>query len=123
VILVDTSVWIDHLRARDKTLVKLLLAEQVLGHPFIIGEIALGDMPQRLQVLNSLRDLPQAIMASQDEVLNLIERERLFGLGIGYVDAHLLAATRLTEGASLWTRDKRLRSAGESLALTWSTPA
>jgi predicted nucleic acid-binding protein len=123
VILVDTSVWIDHLRAHDKTLVQLLLAEQVLGHPFIIGEIALGHRPQRRQVLSSLRDLPQAIVASQDEVLNLIERERLFGFGIGYVDAHLLAATRLTEGASLWTRDKRLRRAGESLALTRPGPA
>jgi len=123
VILVDTSVWIDHLRARDKTLAQLLLAEQVLGHPFIIGEIALGHLPRRHEVLSSLRDLPQATVASQDEVLNLIESERLFGCGIGYVDAHLLAATRLTEGASLWTRDKRLRSAGESLALTRSTPA
>jgi predicted nucleic acid-binding protein len=123
VILVDTSVWIDHLRAHDKTLVQLLLAEQVLGHPFIIGEIALGHLPQRRQVLSSLRDLPQAIVASQDEVLNLIEREGLFGFGIGYVDAHFLAATRLTEGASLWTRDKRLRRAGESLGLTRPGPA
>ena len=122
-ILVDTSVWIDHLRTRDKTLVELLLAKQVLGHPFIIGEIALGHLPERRQVLSSLRHLPRAIVASQDEVLDLIERERLFGFGIGYVDAHLLAATRLTEGASLWTRDKRLLSAGESLALTRPTPA
>jgi predicted nucleic acid-binding protein len=123
VILVDTSVWIDHLRTGDKTLVELLLAKHVLGHPFIIGEIALGHLPERRRVLSSLRHLPQAIVASQDEVLDLIERERLFGFGIGYVDAHLLAATRLTEGASLWTRDKRLLSAGESLALTLSTPA
>jgi predicted nucleic acid-binding protein len=123
VILVDTSVWIDHLRTGDKTLVELLLAKQVLGHPFIIGEIALGHLPERRRVLSSLRHLPQAIVASQDEVLDLIERERLFGFGIGYVDAHLLAATRLTEGASLWTRDKRLLSAGESLALTRSTRA
>jgi predicted nucleic acid-binding protein len=123
VILVDTSVWIDHLRTRDKTLVELLLAKQVLGHPFIIGEIALGHLPERRQVLSSLQHLPRAIVASQDEVLDLIERERLFGFGIGYVDAHLLAATRLTEGASLWTRDKRLLSAGESLALTRPTPA
>ena len=122
-ILVDTSVWIDHLRTGDKTLVELLLAKQVLGHPFIIGEIALGHLPERRRILSSLRHLPQAIVASQDEVLNLIERERLFGFGIGYVDAHLLAATRLTEGASLWTRDTRLLSAGESLALTRSTPA
>ena len=122
-ILVDTSVWIDHLRTRDKTLVELLIAKQVLGHPFIIGEIALGHLPERRQILSSLRDLPQAIVASHDEVLNLIERERLSGLGIGYVDAHLLAATRLTERASLWTRDKRLQSAGERLTLTWSTPA
>ena len=122
-ILVDTSVWIDHLRTRDKTLVELLLSKQVLGHPFIVGEIALGHLPERRQVLSSLQHLPQAIVASQDEVLDLIERERLFGFGIGYVDAHLLAATRLTEGASLWTRDKRLLSAGESLALTRSTPA
>jgi predicted nucleic acid-binding protein len=123
VILVDTSVWIDHLRTGDKTLVDLLLAKQVLSHPFVIGEIALGHLPDRRHVLSSLRDLPQAIVASQDEVLSLIEREHLFGFGIGYVDAHLLAATRLTEGASLWTRDKQLLSAGKGLELTWSTPA
>jgi predicted nucleic acid-binding protein len=122
VILVDTSVWVDHLRAPDKTLVQLLHAEQVLTHPFVIGEIALGHLPHRRQVLNSLRAMPQAIVAADREVLDFIEERRLFGYGVGYVDAHLLAAARLT-GAPLWTRDKRLHSAAKSLGLPAPIPA
>lgn len=117
-ILVDTSVWVDHLRAVDDKLAELLESGQVLGHPFVIGEIALGSLRQRHAVLGALQELPQAIVASDDEVLHLIDRELLLGQGIGYVDAHLIAAVRLTAGASLWTRDKRLHRIATKLALT-----
>lgn len=122
-ILVDTSVWVDHLRKRNLALVRQLDAGEILVHPFVIGELALGHLEPRGLILNTLLRMPQAIVASDDEVLSLIDRDRLFGFGIGYVDAHLLAATRLTAGASLWTRDKRLRSVAESLSVAAPTPA
>jgi predicted nucleic acid-binding protein len=109
VILVDTSVWVDHLRADDERLAALLDAGEVLGHPFVIGELALGSLRRRDAVLNDLRDLRQAPVASAEEVLQLIDSEALFGSGIGYVDAHLLASARLTAGTQLWTRDQRLQ--------------
>jgi hypothetical protein len=117
VILVDTSIWIDHLRAGDAVLAGLLDDEQVLSHPFIIGELALGNLRRRESVVADLLELPQALVARDDEVMHFIQRDGLFGIGIGYVDAHLLAATRLTLGASLWTRDKRLLAAAERLSL------
>jgi predicted nucleic acid-binding protein len=117
VILVDTSVWVDHLRARDAALVGLLDAGEVLGHPFVLGELALGSLRQRKLVLTSLEDLPQASVATDPEVLNFVERQRLYGFGIGYVDAHLLDAARLTPDASLWTRDRRLHEAAVRLGV------
>ncbi len=117
-IIVDTSVWIDHLRSGDTVLADRLGAGRVLAHPFITGEIALGSLRQRDTVLGSLSDLPQATLASDDEVLMLIEREKLYGIGIGYVDAHLLAAARLTAGTLIWTRDRRLRQASTRLGLS-----
>jgi predicted nucleic acid-binding protein len=117
VILVDTSVWVDHLRVGDPALTVLLHEAGVLAHPFVIGELALGDLRQRDLVLEAFGDLPQASVASDPEMLVFIERNALSGLGIGYIDAHLLAACRLTDGASLWTRDKRLRGAAERLNL------
>lgn len=116
-ILVDSSVWIDHLRSDDRALAGLLEAGRVLAHPFVIGELALGGLRQRETILAALRGLPRAIVASDEEVLQFIDRQALFGLGIGYIDGHLLAATRLMPGASLWTRDKRLRAAADRLAL------
>ena len=90
-ILVDTSVWVDPLRANDKTLIGLLESGMVLAHPFIIGELALGSMAQREIVLNALSDLPQAIVATDTEVMHFIDRNTLFGRGIGHIDTHLLA--------------------------------
>ena len=116
-ILVDTSVWIDHLRSGDQVLAELLEREQVLAHPFVIGELALGTLRQRETILGALQNLPQAIEAENGEVMRFIERESLAGLGIGYIDAHLLAATRLTPDASFWTRDRRLASVAERLSL------
>jgi predicted nucleic acid-binding protein len=118
VILVDTSVWVDHLRSSDKTLADLLDRGRVLSHPFVIGELALGNLRRRDLVLGALSDLPQATVATDDEVMHFIHRHTLFGLGVGYIDAHLLAAVALTAGSTLWTRDKRLQSVAEQLGLT-----
>jgi predicted nucleic acid-binding protein len=115
VILVDTSVWIDHLREGDPALAGLLETGRVLAHPFVTGEIALGSLRERNTVLDALRNLPQTAVASDDEVMMFMERERLFSSGIGYVDAHLLAAARLTPGALIWTRDRRLRDVSRRL--------
>jgi predicted nucleic acid-binding protein len=117
VILVDTSIWIDHLRTGDVELSQLLDDRDVLAHPFVIGEIALGRLRQRDLVIRRLSQLPSASVATDAEVLHLIESNALFGLGIGYVDAHLLAAARLTPGAKLWTRDQRLAAAAQLLGL------
>lgn len=116
-ILVDTSVWIDHLRSGDATLARLLETGRVLVHPFVTGELALGNLRQRDIILNALQDMPQANVATHDEVFRFIAGNALFGLGIGYVDAHLLAAVRLTPGAALWTRDKRLFAAAAQVDL------
>lgn len=121
-ILADTSVWVDHLRASDKALVALLDAGMVLAHPFVIGELALGNLSQRDIVLRALADLPQAGIATDAEVLHFIERHALFGRGIGYVDAHLLAAAQLTPGTELWTNDKRLQAVAVGLGLAITPP-
>jgi predicted nucleic acid-binding protein len=111
VILADTSVWIDHFRCTDEHLADLLEAGRIVMHPFVIGELALGHMRQREEILEFLQDLPHVTVATDAEVLHFITRQGLPGLGIGYIDAHLLAAARLTPGTSLWTRDKRLAAA------------
>jgi predicted nucleic acid-binding protein len=117
VILVDTSVWIAHLRYSDAGLAQLLDTGRVLAHPFVIGELALGNLRQRDTILNAMQSLPQASVAADEEVLRFIGQHSLAGLGIGYIEAHLLAATRLTAGAALWTRDKRLAAAARALTL------
>ena len=116
-ILVDSSIWIDHLRRADTKLAGLLERGQVLAHPFVIGELALGNLRQRDGILEDLLALPQAIVADDDEVLEFIARHTLFGRGIGYIDAHLLASVRLTADASLWTRDKRLNEVAATLGV------
>ena len=121
-ILVDTSVWVDHLRASDERLVGLLEAGMVLAHPFVIGELALGNLSDRETLLSALSDLPRAIHAADPEVLHFIDRHKLFGRSIGYIDAHLLAAVRLTAGAALWTRDKRLHGIAVDLGMAPAPP-
>lgn len=120
-ILVDTSVWIDHLRAGDEQLTQWLGAGQVLVHPFVIGELALGNLRNRDTVLSALQDMPHAVVATGLEVMRFIDQKGLFGLGIGYIDAHLLAAAMLTPGSLLWTRDKRLLAASVRLGIAANT--
>ena len=107
-ILVDTSIWIDHLRVGDTLLSALLERGDVVVHPWVTGELALGTLADRDEVLHLLGAQPQAVVADDDEIMRLIEVHRLAGAGIGYVDAQLLAATLLTPDARLWTRDRRL---------------
>jgi predicted nucleic acid-binding protein len=123
-ILVDTSVWVDHLRSGDAQLVDLLERANVTMHPFVIGEIACASLRDRLSILELLQDLPAAAVAEGEEVLGFIARHVLHGKGIGYVDVHLLASVALTEGAKLWTRDKKLRAAAQVLGCAFQdTPA
>jgi predicted nucleic acid-binding protein len=120
VILADTSVWVDHLRVADKTLMRQLNAGMILGHPFVMGEIALGNLQRREVILGALSDLPQASVATDAEVLSFVDRHALLGRGVGYVDVHLLAAVQLTAGARLWTHDKRLQGVAEQMGLAKS---
>jgi predicted nucleic acid-binding protein len=113
-ILVDTSVWIEHLRAGSERLKALLLDGQVLCHPFVVGELACGTLQKREEILTMLKALPQAHLLDHEEVMSFLEARRLYGRGIGWVDAHLLASTLLT-GCSLWTLDKPLRKAAAAL--------
>jgi len=117
VILVDTSVWVDHLRRGDPALQARLEAGEVLGHPFVTGELALGNLADREALLREFDRLPQALVAAPAEVRALIAAERLQGLGLGYIDAALLAAARLTPDARLWTRDRRLAAAAARLGV------
>lgn len=116
-ILVDTSIWVDHFRAGDETLERLLTDGRVLAHPFIIGELALGLLRRRDLILEALADLPRASIATDQEVLGFIGEQELYGLSVGYIDAHLLASARLTAGGALWTRDDRLHAVAVRLGL------
>jgi predicted nucleic acid-binding protein len=118
-ILVDTSVWIDHLCAGDQNLVTLLDSSQVLTHPFVIGELACGNLHKRDNVLRLLDDLPQAPVASHEEVLHFIESNKLMGQGVGYIDTHLLASAALADTALIWTRDQRLQKIARKLELAF----
>ena len=115
-ILVDTSIWIDHLRIGEHALQRLLEAGHVLGHAWVTGELALGHLSQRQEILSLLRSLPTAPIATPEETLEFINQHDLMGRGIGYVDVQLLAATRLA-AASFWTRDKRLAASAARLGL------
>jgi predicted nucleic acid-binding protein len=116
-ILADSSIWIDHLHKRDEALADLLERGRILVHPFVIGEVALGHVRNRALVVHNLKEQPQASIASDEEVLQLIEHGKLAGTGIGYIDAHLLASVRITPGLSLWTRDRRLNDVAVRLGI------
>ena len=119
-ILVDTSVWIDHLRSGDARLAALLEEGQVVTHPFVIGEIAMGSLRRRNTIMSLLSDLPSTMVASDPEVLRLIEGRSLHGRGLGYVDAHLVATALLTSDASIWTRDNALDTCARQVGVAAS---
>ncbi|TKD35319.1 MULTISPECIES: type II toxin-antitoxin system VapC family toxin [Azotobacter] len=116
-VLVDTSVWVDHFRQRNDVLVELLELDLVMIHPLILGEIACGTPPNRVQTLANLDRLQQTQQASVREVMAFIQRERLYGLGCGLVDMLLLASTVITPGVELWTLDKRLCALAERFSV------
>ena len=116
--LVDTSVWIDHLREGDYVLSELLWEEEVLSHPFVVGELACGNLSNRAEILSCLKSLPTANVATETEAMRLIETRALMGKGLGYIDVHLLASTLLT-GAVLWSRDKRLTRMAQELGVAY----
>ena len=111
-ILVDTSIWIDHLRSGSPVLAALLQNEVVFTHDFVIGELACGNLRNRAEVLSLLQSLPRLSAATEDETLFLIEQQQLMGRGIGYIDAHLLAAAVIRD-IPIWTKDKRLMAIAE----------
>ncbi len=112
-ILVDTSVWIDHFHSPDKNLISLLEKQEVLVHPFVIGELSLGHLKHRDQILRDLQLLSRIPPAPDSEVLGWVEKQRLFGKGINWVDAHLLLSC-LLNGSEFWTRDKILLVTGRT---------
>jgi predicted nucleic acid-binding protein len=119
-ILVDTSVWIDHFRTPVAALEHLILAEQAMCHPFIRGELAVGHLRNWLEAIGALQSLPQAKTASEGEFLALIVNEQLATTGLGFVDVHLLASCRATPGTKLWSRDKRLAKNADRLGVGWT---
>jgi predicted nucleic acid-binding protein len=118
-ILVDTSVWVDHLRHGEPQLVQALMQTQAAIHPFVIGELACGNLKNRQTVIELLQALPPVKGAMDNEVMQFIESKDLMGKGIGYIDAHLCASA-LISGFKLWTRDKRLLSVAQTLGCAWA---
>lgn len=117
-VLVDTSVWVSHLRDRNTELASLLNEGRVLCHPLIVGELACGNLQNRAIILSFLQWLPMSIEAEHEEVLYFIENNRLMGKGIGYVDAHLIASAVLT-GIPIWTLDKKLAQVADDLQIKY----
>lgn len=121
-ILADTSVWIDHFRSGDKELQKALNQGQILIHPWIIAELALGSLRDRAKTLAMLDVLPQVPVARTNELRLLIEARRLYSLGIGLTDAHLITSVFISPPTLLWTREKQLRRVAEGLGIHASLP-
>jgi predicted nucleic acid-binding protein len=116
-ILVDTSVWIDHLHKTDERLTTLLRRVEAATHSMVIGELALGSIRRRSTILGLLQSLPKSPSASHEEVLRLVEARALFGRGLSLIDVHLLASTLLEPGTLLWTRDRRLSTAAQTIGV------
>ena len=121
-ILADTSIWIDHFRHVDAELRRIIEDDRLLCHPSVIGELALGSLRDRRSVMVFLAAQREAVVATHDEVITMIDRHGIFSMGIGYTDAHLLASVLLDQRAALWTRDKRLRAAAEKAGASLHTP-
>ena len=119
-ILVDTSVWIDHLRRPEPVLLKQLNDNNVLTHPIVVGELACGNLPDRTTFLRSMDSMPEIREGTHQEVRDLIESAKLMGRGVGLMDAHLLYSVLNQDGALLWTRDERLNRIAEELSVSYS---
>ena len=116
-ILVDTSVWIQHLRTGSERLKSLLYDEEVLGHPFVLGELACGSLKNRKEVLRLMESLPQAHIVEHDEVIHFLDTKALYGRGLGWIDVHLLASTLLSD-ATIWTLDQKLHNVALRLEIS-----
>ncbi len=119
-ILVDTSVWIDHLHHAEPDLVELLERNDAATHPMVLGELALGSIADRTGFLGLLSAIPAAVEATHVEVMDFVAVRRLYGQGLSLVDAHLLASAVLSDATLLWTRDQRLARAASDLQVAWS---
>ena len=117
-VIVDASIWVTHLRQGSRHLSQLLLDTQVGCHPFVVGELACGNIKNRVEFLSLLQSLPMAPTVSPAELLFFVDRHTLMGVGIGFVDAHLLASARLSR-MPLWTSDKKLKSAATKLEVSY----
>jgi len=117
-VLVDTSIWVSHFRGGEARLKELLLKGRAVCHPFIVGELACGQLKNRKEILSLLEALPMAKIAEREEVLHFIEKHRLIGIGLGYVDVHLLASALLS-GIPLWTKDKKLKEVAIRLNVSY----
>lgn len=118
-VIVDTSVWIDHFRRGRSSLATLLDDSMAFIHPFVAGELACGNLANRKEIMGLLRKLPQAPRATDEELLHFIEARDLMGRGVGLVDMHLLASTKLRDDLVLWTRDKRLHNLATELSVAF----
>ncbi|MFJ6327514.1 MULTISPECIES: PIN domain-containing protein [unclassified Rhizobium] len=121
-ILADTSIWIDHFRSADAELRRIIEDDRLLCHPSVIGELALGSLRDRGNVIAFLAAQRAAVVGTHDEVMIMIDRHGLFSMGIGYTDAHLLVSVLLDPRASLWTRDKRLQAAAKKAKASLHIP-
>ena len=121
-IVIDSSIWIDHLRSTVPHLAELLIEQRAVQHSGVIAELALGSIAERERFLGMLVALPQIHTVSDDQLLDVISEHALYGTGIGYVDAHLLASTLATADARLWTSDKRLAAQAERLGCSYQPP-
>lgn len=119
-ILIDTSVWADHLRKENPSLVQMLEEARVVMHPFIIGELACGNLPERGATIRFLAEIPAVPVATHAETMAFLASHALWGRGVGYIDMHLLASVLLTSDAALWTRDRRLAAVAQELDIAWS---
>jgi predicted nucleic acid-binding protein len=118
-VLADSSIWIDHFRGKESHLSTLLHDDRVTIHAHVLGELAVGSLKDRASTLSDLSELPASPLATEEEVLELIEGRRIFGRGIGYTDAHLLASAMLGESVTLWTRDSRLAGVADELGIAY----
>lgn len=117
--LADTSVWVDHLRRGNSKLAQLLLDGEVLSHPFVVGELACGFLTKRAEILSLLGTLPKAVLADHEEVLRLVDTQRLYGQGLGWIDIHLLASALLSH-TPIWTLDKTLARSAAAMGVAAS---